>query len=767
MSDADTLPPADDQRIVDLKQALEERYLSYALSTITQRALPDARDGLKPVHRRILHAMRLLRLDPNQGYKKSARIVGDVIGKFHPHGDQSIYDALVRLAQDFALRYPLVDGQGNFGNIDGDSPAAMRYTESRMTDVATRLLEGITEDAIDFKPTYDGEDEEPVVLPSNFPNLLANGSTGIAVGMATSVPPHNLVELCNAALKLIYNPAATTEELIHQDLTAPPSMDDLIRGPDFPTGGQLVESRSSIVQSYETGRGAFRHRAIWEKEEKGRGVYQIVVTKIPYGVQKSRLVEKIAELLLAKKLPLLKDVRDESADDIRLVLEPRAGTVDAVILMEQLFKLTELELRFSLNLNVLDHGTTPRVMSLADTLRAWLDHRKVVLVRRSQHRLEQIANRLEVLEGYIIAYLNLDEVIRIIREEDDAKASLMATFSLTDNQAEAILNMRLRSLRKLEEIELRQEHKTLTEEKGKLEALLASDKRQWGEIARQVETLKKAYPLFEADGVTPHPLGARRTILGDAPTADAAEVSEAFIEREPITVILSEKGWIRAPRGHAVEVNDEKGFKTGDRLKLAIKCETTDKLLMLTTGGKVYTMGADKLPGGRGQGEPVRIMVDIEEGQDIVALFVYRPGKQRIIASSAGYGFIVPEDDLIANTRKGKQILNVSLPDEARLIVPCEGDRVAVIGENRKLLVFPLAQLASMSRGKGVRLQRYKDGGISDIKTFYAADGLTWTDSSGRTYSKPTEELTDWLGDRATAGRQPPTGFPRNNKFIG
>ncbi len=766
MSDADTLPPPDDLRIVDLKQALEERYLSYALSTITQRALPDARDGLKPVHRRILHAMRLLKLDPNQGYKKSARIVGDVIGKFHPHGDQSIYDALVRLAQDFALRYPLVDGQGNFGNIDGDSPAAMRYTESRMTDVATRLLEGITENAIDFKPTYDGEDEEPVVLPSNFPNLLANGSTGIAVGMATSVPPHNLVELCNAALKLIHNPAATTEELVHPDPSAPPSMDDLVRGPDFPTGGQLVESRSSIVHSYETGRGSFRLRSIWEKEEKGRGVYQIVVTQIPYGVQKSRLVEKIAELLLAKKLPLLKDVRDESADDIRLVLEPRAGTVDAVILMEQLFKLTELEVRFSLNLNVLDKGTVPKVMSLADALRAWLDHRKVVLVRRSEHRLEQIANRLEVLEGYIIAYLNLDEVIRIIREEDDAKASLIAAFELTDNQAEAILNMRLRSLRKLEELELRKEHTSLTDEQGKLQALLASDKRQWGEIAKQVEALKKAYPLFEADGTTAHALGARRTIFGNAPTADAAEITEAFIEREPITVILSEKGWIRAPKGHNATI-DEKGFKTGDRLKLSFNCETTDKLLMLTTGGKVYTLGADKLPGGRGQGEPVRIMVDIEEGQDIVDIFVYRPGKQRIIASSAGYGFIVGEDDLIANTRKGKQILNVGAPEEAKLIVPGEGDRVAVIGQNRKLLVFPMAQLASMSRGKGVRLQRYKDGGISDIKAFYAADGLTWTDSSGRTYSKPTEELTDWLGDRATAGRQPPTGFPRNNKFVG
>ncbi|MBJ6986816.1 MULTISPECIES: DNA topoisomerase IV subunit A [unclassified Devosia] len=765
MSDADTTPPPDDLRIVDLKQALEERYLSYALSTITQRALPDARDGLKPVHRRILHAMRLLKLDPSQGYKKSARVVGDVIGKFHPHGDSSIYDALVRLAQDFSLRYPLVDGQGNFGNIDGDSAAAMRYTESRMTEVATRLLEGITENAIDFKPTYDGEDDEPIVLPSNFPNLLANGSMGIAVGMATSVPPHNIVELCNASLKLIQNPNATVEELIQQDLSAPPSMDDLVRGPDYPTGGQLVESRSAIVHAYETGRGSFRTRATWDKEDKGRGVYQIVVTQIPYGVQKSRLVEKIAELLLAKKLPLLKDVRDESADDIRLILEPKNGQVDAVILMEQLFKLTELEVRFGLNLNVLDRGTMPRVMSLADALRAWLEHRKEVLVRRSQFRVDQITARLEVLDGYIIAYLNLDEVIRIIREDDDPKASLIATFKLTDNQAEAILNMRLRSLRKLEEMELRTEHSNLSEERTKLEALLGSEKRQWGEIAKQVEALKKSYPLFTKDGV-PHPLGARRTILGVAPKADLAEITEAFIEREPITVVLSEKGWIRAPKGHNATV-DDKAFKSGDRLRLSFNCETTDKLLMLTTDGRVYTIVADKLPGGRGQGEPVRLLVDMEEGADIVALFVHKPGQKRIIASSAGYGFIVSEDDIIANTRKGKQVLNVSAPEEAKLIVPSDGDRVAIIGQNRKLLVFPMTQLAQMTRGKGVRLQRYKDGGVSDIKTFFAADGLTWQDSSGRTYSKPTEELVDWAGDRAAAGRQPPTGFPKNNKFVG
>ncbi len=749
MAETEILPPGgDDLRIVDLRKALEERYLSYALSTITQRALPDARDGLKPVHRRIIHAMRLLKLDPKDGYKKSARVVGDVIGKFHPHGDQSIYDALVRMAQDFALRYPLVDGQGNFGNIDGDNPAAMRYTESRMTDVAMRLLEGITENAIDFKPTYDGEDEEPVVLPSNFPNLLANGSTGIAVGMATSVPPHNVAELCDAALHLIHHPDADSRDLMR-----------FVPGPDFPTGGILVESPESIANAYATGRGSFRLRAKWEIEETGRGVYQIVVTEIPYSVPKSRLVEKIAELLLAKKLPLLKDVRDESADDIRLVLEPKSRTVDAVILMEQLFRLSDLEARIPLNLNVLDKGTVPKVMSLGEALRAWLEHRKEVLVRRSQHRLDQIAHRLEVLEGYLIAYLNLDEVIRIIREEDEPKPVLMARFTLTDVQAEAILNMRLRSLRKLEEMELRTEHKNLTEEKGHLVALLASEKKQWGEITQQIVELKEAYG-------PKHALGPRRTQLASAPDANIDDIDVALIEREPITVILSEKGWIRAIKGHTAEA-DEKGFKTGDRLKLMLKAETTDKLLMLTTGGKVYTIGGDKLPGGRGQGEPVRLMVDIEEGQDIVDIFVYRPGAKRLAASSVGNGFVVDEDEMIANTRKGKQVLNVTAPDEARLLVPVEGDMVAVIGQNRKLLVFAMTELPVMARGKGVRLQKYKDGGISDIKTFKSEAGLTWTDSSGRTYTRPMAELTEWIGERAGAGRQPPNGFPKNNRFTG
>jgi topoisomerase IV subunit A len=744
----DILPPGDAMREVDLKQALEERYLSYALSTITQRALPDARDGLKPVHRRILHGMRLLRLDPDGAYKKSAKVVGDVMGSFHPHGDQSIYDALVRLAQDFSMRYPLADGQGNFGNIDGDGAAAMRYTETRMTDVAMRLMEGIGESAVDFKPNYDGSTEEPVVLPANFPNLLANGSTGIAVGMATSVPPHNVAEICEAALHLIMNPSATVAELM-----------EFIPGPDFPTGGILVDDAASIRLAYETGRGGFRLRARWEREDKGRGVYQIVVTQIPYGVQKSKLVEKIAELLLAKKLPLLKDIRDESADDIRLVIEPRAGTVDAAILMEQLFKLSELEQRIPLNLNVLDKGAIPKVMDIKQAIVAWLEHRKEVLVRRTQHRLAEIARRLEVLDGYIIAYLNLDEVIRIIREEDDAKASLIAAFNLTDMQAEAVLNMRLRSLRKLEEIELRTEHKTLTEEKGHLEALLGSDRKQWGEIARQVGELKKA---FGKDTV----IGARRTTFADALDIDLDEVASAMIEREPITVILSEKGWIRSMKGHTSDI-DDKGFKSGDRLKQFVHAQTTDKILLLTTGGKVFTLAGDRLPGGRSQGEPVRLMADMEEGQDIVTLFVYRPGAKRVIASRKGDGFVVAEDDLIANTRKGKQVLNVTGAEEARLIVPVEGDMVATIGENRKLLVFPLAQLPEMTRGKGVRLQKFKDGGLSDLKTFANPAGLTWTDTSGRTWTKPIAELTEWVGNRAEAGRQPPTGFPRNNRFGG
>ncbi len=748
-ADSDTLPPGENNSVVDLRKALEERYLSYALSTIMQRALPDARDGLKPVHRRIIHVMRLLRLDPTESYKKSAKVVGDVIGGFHPHGDASIYDAMVRLAQDFAMRYPLVDGQGNFGNIDGDNAAAYRYTEAKMTDIAMRLLEGIAEDAVDFKPTYDGSTEEPVVLPASFPNLLANGAQGIAVGMATSIPPHNVAEICEASLALIARPDTPVDELVR-----------LIPGPDFPTGGVLVEPAASILDSYSTGRGAFRLRARWHREDKGRGVYQIVVTEIPYGVPKARLIEKIAELLLAKKLPLLKDIRDESADDVRVVLEPRAGTVEDAVLMEQMFKATDLEQRIPLNMNVLDRGVVPRVMNLREALVAWLEHRKDVLVRRTGHRLDQIGRRLEILDGYIVAYLNLDEVIRIIREEDEPKALLMQRFELSDVQAEAILNMRLRSLRKLEEMELRSEHKTLTEEQGQLRGLLASDRKQWGEITKQINELKKVYSKDT-------PLGRRKTELGEAPQAEFAEVAAAaFIEREPITVILSEKGWIRTLKGHAGDI-DEKGFKAGDRLKIALHAETTDKLLILSTGGKVYTLTPDRLPGGRGQGEPLRLMVDVEEGQDFVDMFVHTPGAVRLVASSVGDGFLVAEDDLVANTRKGKQVLNVSGTAEAKLIVPAVGDTIAVIGENRKLLLFPRAELPQMARGKGVRLQRYKDGGISDASVFEAAAGLSWTDTSGRTFVKAMAELTEWVGERAQTGRQPPPGFPRSNRFRG
>ncbi len=746
---AELLPPDENgNQIVDLRKALEERYLSYALSTITQRALPDVRDGLKPVHRRILHVMRLLKLDPNQGYKKSAKVVGDVIGGFHPHGDQSIYDALVRLAQDFALRYPLVDGQGNFGSIDGDSAAAYRYTEARLTDVAARLLEGINEDAVDFRATYDEEDKEPSVLPANFPNLLANGSSGIAVGMATSIPPHNVAELCDACLHLIHNPKATNADLMQ-----------FVQGPDFPTGGILVEEREDIAKAYETGRGGFRVRARWTSEDAGRGTWQIVVTEIPYGVQKSRLVEKIAELLLSKRLPLLKDVRDESAEDIRLVLEPKSRSVDPLILMESLFKLTDLENRFPLNMNVLDHGQVPKVMSLAQTLRAWLQHRKIVLVRRANFRLNQIENRLEVLSGYLIAYLNLDEVIRIIREEDHPKAVMMERFGLTDGQAEAILNMRLRSLRKLEEIEIRSEHEKLSEEKGHIEALLGSERRQWGAITTQVTDLKAAYGLDTE-------IGARRTGFEMVPDTGDMDFDAAMIEREPVTVVLSEKGWIRALKGHAIEP-DALTFKSGDSFKLMLKAETTDKLMLLTTNGRVYTIGADKLPGGRGHGEPVRLMVDVEEGHELVDLFLHRPGHKRLIASSVGNGFIVTEDDMVANTRKGKQVLNVSGTVEAKLCTPANGDQVAVIGENRKLLIFPAKQLPQMVRGKGVRLQKYKDGGLSDACIFVSEEGMSWTTSSGRTFTRPLEELTEWQGDRAGAGRVRPSGFPRNNRFKG
>jgi topoisomerase-4 subunit A len=731
---------------VDLRQALEERYLAYALSTIMHRALPDVRDGLKPVHRRILYGMRQLRLDPGAAYKKSAKIVGDVMGSYHPHGDQAIYDALVRLAQDFAVRYPLVDGQGNFGNIDGDNAAAMRYTEARMTDVARLLLDGIDEDAVDFRPTYDSSGNEPIVLPGAFPNLLANGSSGIAVGMATNIPPHNAAELCDAALHLIKSPKARVETLV-----------DLVPGPDLPTGGIIVEERAAIVEAYRTGRGSFRVRARWSVEEQGRGTYAVVITEIPYQVQKARLIEKIAELLEAKKLPLVADIRDESAEDIRIVIEPKSRTVDAALMMESLFRLSELEARIPLNLNVLSKGLVPKVMGLGEVLSEWLAHRREVLVRRSQFRLNEIAHRLEVLDGYLIAYLNLDEVIRIIRTEDEPKPVLMKRFKLTDVQAEAILNMRLRSLRKLEEFEIRGEHDKLSKEQKSLNALVKSEEKQWDAVADQIREVKKTFGPNTL-------LGKRRTGFGEAPAHDVEDIQTAMIEREPITVVVSDKGWIRAMKGHDID-RSALAFKTDDKLKVAFPAETTDKIIVASTSGRFYTLAADKLPGGRGHGEPIKLMVDMDAADDVVAVMVHDPARKLLVVATDGRGFVVPEAEIIANTRKGKQVMGVSPPDEMRVVVPAAGDTVAILGENRKLLIFPLGEVPEMARGKGVRLQRYKDGGVADARVFAKADGLTWQDSSGRSHNRPLSELKDWVGDRAQAGRLPPQGFPRHGKF--
>ncbi len=746
------LPPSggDDDNIqpVDLKAALEERYLRYALSTIMHRALPDVRDGLKPVHRRIVYAMNDMGLRPNAAFRKCAKIVGEVMGNYHPHGDQSIYDALARLAQDFSQRYTLVNGQGNFGNIDGDSPAAMRYTESKMTAVSELLLEGIDQDAVDFRDTYDESNSEPIVLPGAFPNLLANGSSGIAVGMATSIPSHNVHEVCDAALHLIKHPDATVEKLV-----------EFIPGPDFPTGGIIIDNRESIIESYRTGRGGFRVRAKWETEDLGRGGYQIVITEIPFQVQKSRLIEKIAELLIARKLPLLEDIRDESAEDIRVVLVPKSRTVDPTILMESMFKLTELESRFPLNMNVLSMGVIPRVMALNEVLKEWLAHRREVLQRRSRFRLAAIDRRLEILGGLLVAYLNIDEVIRIIREEDEPKPVMMKRWDLTDVQVEAILNMRLRALRKLEEFEIRKEHDELTKEKADIEALLASDEKQWQTVSWEIGEVKKKFAKATE-------IGRRRTQFAEAPDADEEAVQHAMIEKEPITVVVSEKGWIRALKGHISDTSTL-AFKEGDGLKVAFPAQTTDKILIVTTGGKVFTLGGDKLPGGRGHGEPLRIMIDMENDQDVLTAFVHDAARKMLIVSTVGNGFMVPEVEMVANTRKGKQIMNVSMPDETKLLVPVTGDHIAVVGENRKMLVFPLSQVPEMTRGKGVRLQRYKDGGISDVRCFAITDGLSWEDSAGRTFTKNKDELAEWLADRATAGRTVPKGFPRSGKFAG
>ena len=756
-----------------LRRAIGERYLTYALSTIMHRALPDARDGLKPVHRRILYAMRELRLSSNGGFRKSAKISGDVMGNYHPHGDAAIYDAMARLAQDFNVRYPLVDGQGNFGNIDGDNPAAARYTEARMTAAAEALMEGLAENAVDFRPNYDGTLEEPVVFPAAFPNLLANGSSGIAVGMATNIPPHNIDELVGACLHLIKSPDARDETLLQY-----------VPGPDFPTGGVIVEPRESIAEAYRTGRGAFRLRCKWEIEDLGRGQWQIVVTEIPYPVQKSKLIEKIAELIQTKKIPILGDVRDESADDVRLVLEPRARTVDANVLMGMMFRNSDLEVRFSLNMNVLIDGLTPKVCSLKEVLRAFLDHRREVLQRRSRHRLEKIDHRLEVLEGFIIAFLNLDRVIDIIRYDDDPKRALMyenwgnphvrATSekdyvspltarsigadeepSLSEVQAEAILNMRLRSLRRLEEIELIRERDALMEERATLEDLLDSEKLQWAAISDQLREVRKQFGAAS-------PGGARRTQFAEAGEVEDVPL-EAMIEREPLTVICSQMGWIRAMSGH-IDLTREIKFKDGDGPRFAFHAETTDKLLVFASNGRFYTVGAMNLPGGRGMGEPLRLMVDLPNEAQIVDILIHKPGRKLLVASSAGDGFVVSEDEIVAQTRAGKQVLNLSGDARALVCRPVTGDHVACVGENRKVLVFPLDELPEMARGKGVRLQKFKDGGLSDAITFALSDGLSWHDPAGRTRTE--SDLAEWLGKRASAGRMAPRGFPRDNRFT-
>ena len=724
-----------------LADALSERYLAYALSTIMSRSLPDVRDGLKPVHRRLIYAMQQLRLDPRAGFKKCARVVGDVIGKYHPHGDSAVYEALVRLAQDFAVRYPLVEGQGNFGNIDGDNAAAMRYTEARLTEVAAALLAGIDEDAVDFRATYDGEESEPVVMPAGFPNLLANGAAGIAVGMATSIPPHNAGEVCAAAIHLIEHPEASVAELLA-----------LMPGPDFPTGGVLVEEPAAIAAAYETGRGGFRLRAAYEVEPGRFGTWQIVVTAIPYQVQKTRLSEQVAELMELKKLPLLGDIRDESTERVRLVLEPKTRGVEPAVLMETLFRATALETRFPLNMNVLTGERVPRVLSLCEALQAWLAHRHEVLQRRSRFRLGAIDRRLEVLNGFLAVFLNLDEVIRIIREEDDAKSGLIAAFALTEPQADAILNMRLRSLRRLEELEIKREHKALSREGKDLRALLDSETLRWRRIAGEIAETRERFGAGD--------LGARRTLISSPPTA--VRIDEMIPgEREPITLVLSEKGWVRGVRGHVTETAELR-FKEGDALRLCLACETTDRLCLLATGGRVFTLRAADLPRGRGDGQAIRVLTDLPAAEEIVTVLVHRAGARLLIASTAGRGFVVRSEDLLAEKRTGKQVLNLRPGEEAALCVPAEGDHVAVIGDNRRLLVFPLAELPELSRGAGVVLQRYKDGGLRDAKVFTLAQGLSW-----RLGEKIRVEmaLRDWLAERGSTGRLPPNGFPKVGKF--
>ena len=738
-------PPEDGGRIVEepITEALSRRYLAYALSTIVNRALPDVRDGLKPVQRRVLYAMHGMRLNPELAARKCAKVVGEVMGTFHPHGDQSIYDALVRLAQDFAQRYPLVEGQGNFGNIDGDNPAAMRYTECKLTVAAQLLLEGIDEDAVDFRATYDGQDTEPVVLPAAYPNLLANGSTGIAVGMATSIPPHNAHELIDACLLLLQRPEATTADLMER-----------VAGPDFPTGGVIVEPRASLLDAYETGRGGVRVRARWTEEKTDRGGWRIVISEIPYQVQKSKLVEQLAGLIESKRAPLLGDVRDESAEEVRLVLEPRARTVDPAVLMESLFRLSDLETRFPVNLNVLDRTATPGVLGLKACLRHFLDHRRDVDGRRARWRLQRIDARLHILAGLLVAYLNLDEVIRIVRYEEDPKDKLIAAFDLSAEQADAILNTRLRQLARLEEMELNREHAALSEEKAGLEGRLSSEAAQWKKVAADLRHTRERLGKLKG-------LAARRSLIADAPQVDVEAALEAAVPREPITVILSERGWIRAAKGK-VEDPSELKFKEGDRLAFLVPAETTDRLLVLAGDGRVFTVPCDKLPGARGQGEPLRLMIELDDRTGIVDLFPFKPGRRRVAASAAGYGFLVVEDELLANRKAGKAVLNVD-DGRALALAPAQGDQVAVVGDNGKLLVFPLADLPEMGRGKGVRLQAYREGGLRDLLVFAEADGLSTGDPAGR--RREWADWREWSAKRASAGKPVPRGWPANKRF--
>lgn len=729
---------------VSFKDALGERYLAYALSTITARSLPDVRDGLKPVHRRLLYAMMQLKLDPASGYKKCARVVGDVIGKYHPHGDTAVYDTMVRLAQTFSVRYPLVDGQGNFGSIDGDNAAAMRYTEAKLTDAAILLMEDMDSDTVDFRPTYDGTESEPVVMPAGFPNLLANGAEGIAVGMACAIPPHNILELCDALVHLIKHPNASIEKLV-----------DYVQGPDFPTGGLLAESRATILDTYTNGRGSLRVRARWEKEQLSHGLWQVVITEIPYQVQKSKLIEKIAELFREKKLPLLANIQDESTGNVRVVLEPRSKNIDPELLMESLYRVTDLEIRYGVNMNVLGANGIPRVMNLREMLQEFLDHRHTVLVRKSKNRLDQIARRLEIVSGFIICFLNLDEVIRIIREEDEPKQELIAAFDLSDLQAESILNMRLRQLRKLEEMELKREHKELKAEQKALNALLKSDDERWGTIAEEIKAVKARFKAQKT-------LAVRRTELTEAPSNVAISM-EAFIEKEPITVVCSKLGWIRAFKGHFDDLPDLK-FKEGDGPAFQMKAKTTDKLLVFSTDGKFFTLNCDKLPSAKGQGEPVRLMCDLDNAQEIVDLFVHEPARKLLLAADNGKGFVVEEADVLAQTRGGKQVLNVAQGSKALVCVEATGDHVAAIGTNRKLLVFPLEQVPVMKRGQGVALQKYKGAKLADAIVFTKKDGLSWQ-SGERTRTE--SDLKAWLGSRAAQGHLPPVGFPRSNKFNG